>query len=113
MKPIQKLLFLCSRNQRRSVTAEFLYRGFAGYETRSAGTDPGARAMVKPDDIGWADLIFVMEPQQLRQVRSRFKPQLKGKRLVCLQIPDKYGAMSLELIEVLKKRLGAYIQVPE
>ena len=109
----RKLLFLCSRNQRRSITAEHLCRGLPDYEARSAGTDPGARLKVKAEDIAWADMIFVMEPRQLQSVRRDFKRELKGKRLVCLQIPDKYGGMSLELVEVLKNRLRPYIQLPD
>jgi len=108
----QKLLFVCDAAQRRSVTAESLFRGAEGYEARSAGTERGARVRVKQEDVEWADLIFVMEQHQLQKVRAQFKSALKGKRLICLQIPDRYGGMSLDLIEVLKDRLGAYIAVP-
>jgi hypothetical protein len=39
----QKLLFICSQNRLRSLTAETMYQGFPGYDLRSAGTEPGAR----------------------------------------------------------------------
>jgi predicted protein tyrosine phosphatase len=83
------------------------------YEARSAGTDRGARLRVKAEDIVWADIVFVMQPRQLQSLRRHFRQELKGKRLVCLQIPDKYGAMSLELVEVLKRQLRPYIELPD
>jgi predicted protein tyrosine phosphatase len=56
-----KLLFICSRNRLRSLTAEKMFEGIPGYEVRSAGTQPGARIKVNEGHIGWADIIFVME----------------------------------------------------
>jgi predicted protein tyrosine phosphatase len=113
MSQVRKLLFVCSLNQRRSITAERLYRGFKGYEVLSVGTERGARTRVTQEYIEWADIIFVMEPQHLQRLRSKFKPALAGKRLICLQIPDSYGAMSLELMEVLRERLKLYVEVPK
>ena len=37
------LLFLCSRNRRRSLTAEKLFDGYNGHKARSAGTESNAR----------------------------------------------------------------------
>jgi predicted protein tyrosine phosphatase len=107
-----KLLFVCSRNQRRSVTAESLFRGSKEYEVKSAGTDPGTRMRLKPEQIEWADFIFAMEHRHLQIVQKDFKDMLAGKRLICLGIPDKYGGMSLELFDVLRNRLSQYIQLP-
>jgi len=42
----KKLLFICSRNQWRSPTAEDLFRGNADYEARSVGTSDSARTRV-------------------------------------------------------------------
>jgi predicted protein tyrosine phosphatase len=108
----KKLLFVCSLNQRRSITAEWLFKDFAGYEVKSAGTEPGAKVAVTPDMITWADMIFVMEQRHLQRLRRHFKSALTGKRLICLQIPDRHGGMSLELIKVLKERLSPYVQLP-
>jgi hypothetical protein len=41
-----KLLFICSRNRIRSLTAEKLMEGVPGYDARSAGTQPSARIPV-------------------------------------------------------------------
>jgi predicted protein tyrosine phosphatase len=112
MSQAKKLLFVCSLNQHRSPTAERLYRGFEGYEARSVGADPRARAPVKQADIEWADLVFVMEPKHLQALRRQFKPALAGKRLICLHIPDTYGFMAFGLIETLKEKLSLYVEVP-
>lgn len=54
-------LFICSRNQWRSPTAETVFRRYPNVQARSAGTSPNARHTVSIDDIAWADKIFVME----------------------------------------------------
>src|SRR5687767_4676396 len=48
-----KLLFICSRNRIRSLTAEKLVEGEPAYEARSAGTQPSARIVVTEGHIGW------------------------------------------------------------
>ena len=113
MSQTKKLRFVCSLNQRRSPTAERLFRGFEGYEARSVGADPRARAPVKLEDIEWADMVFVMEPKHLQEVRRQFKSALTGKRLICLHIRDNYGFMAFELIETLKEKLSLYVEVPK
>jgi hypothetical protein len=44
--PVRKLLFACSRNRMRSLTAEKLFDGFPLYQVRSVGTQPDARIVV-------------------------------------------------------------------
>ena len=44
---MQKLLFICSRNRKRSLTAEQIFSGIPGYQVRSAGTQPDARTFKK------------------------------------------------------------------
>jgi predicted protein tyrosine phosphatase len=56
-----RLLFVCSRNRLRSPTAENVFAGYDGLETRSAGTAKDAEYQVGADDLEWADLILVME----------------------------------------------------
>jgi predicted protein tyrosine phosphatase len=56
-----KVLFICSRNKWRSLTAEKIFQTKPGFDVRSAGTENGARIKVSDGHIGWADIIFVME----------------------------------------------------
>ena len=53
------LLFLCSQNKRRSLTAEKVFDGYESHSARSAGTENNARAKVTPGLLGWADIIFL------------------------------------------------------
>ena len=52
------VLFLCSQNKRRSLTAEKLFDGYAGHQVRSAGTEQNARVKVTPGMLGWADFLY-------------------------------------------------------
>src|SRR4051794_32542816 len=108
-----KILFVCSQNRWRSLTAEKMYAGFAGYSVRSAGTEPGARIRVTAGHLGWADLIFTMEKRHVDRLRSKFAEELVEKQIICLHIPDDYGYMEVDLIDLLKTKLVEYIAVPE
>jgi len=108
-----KLLFICSRNKWRSLTAEKIFEEYNGYEVRSAGTEEGARIKVTEGHIGWSDIIFVMEKKHTRRLKDKFPFSLTNKQLICLDIPDDYPFMDEELIEILKSRVSEYIEVPE
>ena len=109
---VQKLLFVCSRNKIRSLTAERLFDGFALYQVRSVGTQPGARIVVTEGHVGWADLIFCMEKSHLSRLRGKFPEAMQGKHVICLHIPDEYRFMQPELIDELHAKLATYITLP-
>lgn len=113
MAPFQKLLFVCSQNRMRSLTAEKLFEGFPGYQVRSAGTQPDARIVITRGHIGWADVIFVMEKSHLNRIRRKFPEALEGKRVITLRIPDDYEFMQPELLDELRGKLGPYVALPE
>ena len=96
---------MCGRNRRRSPTAEVLFGGINGLEVSSAGTSPEAECPLSGDLLEWADTIFLMDKNQLRQVRKRYAGFLKGKRLVCLGIPDRYEFMQDELQRELRTKV--------
>ncbi|MBV6288774.1 low molecular weight protein tyrosine phosphatase family protein [Pseudomonas aegrilactucae] len=96
------LLFVCSRNQWRSPTAEAMWRRRPGYTARSAGTSPNARKPIGPADIRWADVIFVMEPKHLHRLRATYARLLEHKRLHCLDIPDDFQYMDPDLMAMLE-----------
>lgn len=113
MSQAQKLLFICSQNRLRSLTAEHMLRGVLDYAVKSAGTSPKARIRVTEGHIGWADLIVVMEKKHVRLLRENFGEALGGKKIICLNIPDIYQYMDPVLIGELKSRLSPHIEVPE
>lgn len=107
-----KLLFICSRNRFRSLTAERIFTGLPGYEVRSAGTQPGARIVVTEGLLGWADMIFVMEKRHLEKLRLKYPEVIQEKEVITLGIPDDYECMDPNLIEELRARVSAYLALP-
>jgi predicted protein tyrosine phosphatase len=105
-----KLLFICSRNQWRSPTAEALFKNHPRYAARSAGTENGARIKVTDCHLGWADLIFCMERKHADRLREKFPEELAGKRLITLRIPDDYQFMDPELVALLKEELSSHLR---
>lgn len=108
-----KLLFVCSQNRIRSLTAEGIFGGIPGIQARSAGTQPDARIVVTEGHIGWADIIFLMEKSHLNRLRRKFPEALRGKRTVTLLIPDEYEFMQPELIDELQAKVSQYVVLPE
>jgi predicted protein tyrosine phosphatase len=109
----EKLLFVCSRNRLRSLTAEKLFAGSPHYQVRPVGTQPDARIVVTEGHLGWADAIFCMEKSHLNRLRRKFPEALQGKRVVCLHIRDDYELMQPDLLDELRAKLGDYVTLPE
>lgn len=106
-----RLLFICGRNRLRSPTAEQLFSGIGGVETRSAGLSPDAESPLTAEDIEWADLIFVMEESHRSKLNREFAALLKGKRVVCLGIADDFQFMQSELVDLLWDRVPQSVPV--
>ena len=104
------LLFLCSQNKRRSLTAERIFDGYNGHHARSAGPEQNARIKVTPGLLGWADIIFCMEKKHLRRIQAKYSDIIADKQLVCLYISDDYEFMDRELQELLISYVDEYIQ---
>jgi predicted protein tyrosine phosphatase len=107
----ENLLFVCSRNQWRSPTAEGLFRNHPAYHARSAGTSEKARTKLSQKLVAWADVIIVMERRHRDIIRERYGPELAGKRLVVLDIEDHYGFNDPELVELLRDKLAGALGI--
>lgn len=103
------ILFVCSRNQWRSPTAEMVYKNYSGVNVRSAGTEPSARIKLSAKMILWADMIFVMEKKHRQRIIEKFQKEAEGKQIIILDIPDEYQFMDKELIEDIKTKMKVYI----
>lgn len=99
-----RLLFVCGRNRLRSPTAEAVFAG-EDVETLSAGVSPDADAPLDAESIEWADVVLFMERTHQTKAARQFGSALKGKRCVCLNVPDRYEYMQPELIDVLQSRV--------
>ena len=104
-----KLLFICSQNKRRSLTAEKIFDGTDGYVARSAGTETNSRVKVTPGLIGWAEIVFCMEKKHIRRLNEKYSDILQGKQIICLNIPDDYEYMDDELILILESSVSEYL----
>ena len=103
------ILFVCSQNKRRSLTAEKIFDGVNGHCVRSAGTEKNSRIKVTPGLIGWADLIFCFEKKHLRRLREKYSEEVSGKQIVTLNIPDDFEYMDEELQDILHSYVDEYI----
>jgi predicted protein tyrosine phosphatase len=107
---MKKVLFLCSRNQLRSPTAERVFAQWPGIETDSAGLADDAELVLSSDQLAWADLILVMENAHRRKLQRNYARHLKGKKIVSLDIPDDYEYMEPELVRLLEQRAGPLLR---
>ncbi len=105
------LLFICSRNQWRSPTAEKIFHGINGVNAKSAGTSPSARIRVNEKHLQWADYVFVMENKHKSILQERWPDLSRDIQLIVLDIPDEYQYMDEELIEQLQSAVAQYINV--
>ncbi|QMW00964.1 low molecular weight protein tyrosine phosphatase family protein [Spirosoma foliorum] len=104
------ILFVCSRNQWRSPTAETLYKNHQNHQVRSAGTSSSARIKVTAKLIQWADLIFVMEKRHKQRLLERFSVEIEDRQIIVLDIPDHYLFMDPELIDILQQSVSPYLK---
>jgi predicted protein tyrosine phosphatase len=107
-----RVLFLCSRNRRRSPTAEWLFSADAGLDVASAGLAPDAEEVVTPELLEWAELIVAMENGHRAQLQRRFSRHLRHARVVVLDIPDSYEFMDETLQTLLKARVTPLLTAP-
>lgn len=100
------LLFICSKNQWRSPTAEQVWGGHPGLNARSAGTSLNARHHVSGADLAWADVIFAMEEKHKSRLLAEHRKVIENKTIHVLDIPDDYRYMDPELVEQLQTSVG-------
>ncbi len=105
------LLFVCTENRLRSPTAEAVFSSYPGVNAIGAGTNADAETPVSGDLIEWADVILVMEKSHRNKLSKKYRELLKGKRLVCLDIPDNYAFMDAELVRLLQRKVPMYVRV--
>lgn len=101
------LLFICSKNQWRSPTAQLLFRNHLVHQARSAGTGEQARIKVNQKMLDRADVIFVMERKHRDIIRQRFN--VAGKQLIVLDIEDNYQFNDPKLVAIFNEVLAEYL----
>ncbi len=105
------VLFVCSRNQWRSPTAEAIYKNDPYISARSAGTEPSARIKLTANAIAWADIIFVMEKKHRQRILEKFPVEANQKKIITLDIADEYQFMDEELISEIRAGVEPYLSL--
>jgi predicted protein tyrosine phosphatase len=100
-----KILFVCSRNRQRSLTAETIFKDVSTWQVRSAGTEAGARVKITAGHLGWADVIVVMEKRHRERLQQKYPEALAGKPCICLFIRDDYEFMDSNLVRILREKM--------
>lgn len=108
---MKKILFICSKHELRSPTAENIFKKSDNLEVRSAGLDVNANVRVSDEDIEWADCIFVMEKQHEYKLKNRFSGKLGNKKIYNLDIEDKYPFMDTELVKILRRKVPRFLEI--
>ncbi len=96
-----KVLFVCNQNINRSKTAEEIFKG--KFQTRSVGLYNDKP--LNEEQLGWADIVMVMEGEQRTEISRRFPKLYLQKKILSLNVPDIYYHNQPELISVLKERM--------
>jgi predicted protein tyrosine phosphatase len=105
-----RILFICSRNQWRSPTAEAVCRKDPRLEVRSAGTSEKSARRLTARDLDWADVVLVMEPKHARRIRQQSRKTTSLPPIYSLDIPDEYQRMDPVLVQLLRAASEPFIE---
>lgn len=103
-----RMLFICGKARSRSPTAAQIASQWDGVRADCAGLSNDADDLLSVEQLEWADIIFVMEPRQKIKLNQQFRNELRGKRIINLDVPDLYSFMEPELVEILTRKVKPY-----
>ncbi len=106
---MKNVLFVCRQNRLRSPTAETIFSSRDGLEVLSAGLNNDADTPLTSEAVEWADLIFVMEKTHRNKLQKKFRANLNGKKVICLDIPDDYDYMDPQLVRLLQVKIARFL----
>ena len=106
---MKRVLFICGRNKLRSPTAEQVFSTYPDLEVASAGLDHDSDELITPELLEWADVIFVMERVHRKKLSKAFGKKIRNRRVVCLEIPDKFVYMEPELVILLLAKVPKFL----
>jgi predicted protein tyrosine phosphatase len=86
-----------------------VFAAFPNIQVASAGTNEDAEVPISPELLIWADIIFVMERSHENKISKRFQRYLKGKRIICLNVPDEFEFMDPTLVSILKAKVPRFL----
>jgi len=106
-----KILFVCTSNNDRSVTAEYLYSNHPGLEVKSAGlaTKP-PQTPVSTELLQWADVVLCMEEWHKTAIEDCYAACIEGKVIDYLDVQHQYPYLYPDLLEIIKKKVDAWLK---
>ena len=104
-----KILFVCSANVDRSPTAERIYKNKPGMEVKSAGVSLYATTPISAELIQWADVVLCMSKWQKMEIEKRFV--IENTVIDYLDIEDDYSYMERKLVEIITKKVDAWLKI--
>ncbi len=99
-----RALFICHYNRKRSATAERIFGKDPSLDVLSAGTSDEALVRVNQRMLEWADIVFVMDGEQVQALATMFPGDPALPKVVCLNIADNYHFLDPELVAILLER---------
>jgi predicted protein tyrosine phosphatase len=107
--PPIRALFICHYNRKRSATAERVFAKDPTLDVLSAGTSEEAMVQVNERMLEWADIVFVMDDDQVQALAKMFPGHSTLDRVICLEIPDKYHFLDPDLVAILDTRTRPHL----
>jgi predicted protein tyrosine phosphatase len=104
------VLFVCGRNNRRSPTAERIFKNDRRMSVRSAGVADTSKRKLTEADLAWADLVLVMERKYASRIRDAFRQLESLPPIESLDISDEYIFMQAELVEALRTAVADVLE---
>lgn len=105
-----KILFVCGQSNRRSLTAEAIFKTDRRVDVRAAGLSDNSKRRISEDDVKWADLILAMERKHASRIRTAYRHLEDLPPVESLDIQDNYIFMHPKLVEELRAALDAALE---
>jgi protein-tyrosine phosphatase len=102
------ILYVCSRNKRRSRTAEKIFANDPRFFVKSAGFSAQSPVKLNEKHLLWADIIFVMEYEHSKRLKKLFR-NINLPPILVLGIKDHFEFMDKRLIEMLRLKTDEYL----
>ena len=107
-----RVLFVCTQNKVRSLTAEHLYRVRPDLEVKSCGTANFAKNQLTSELVEWAEILFVFDETHLEALEQRFGLDTLSEPVVNLGLADIFNYKSDALVVKLVTKLDPYLGRP-
>ncbi len=108
----KRVLFVCTQNKVRSLTAEHLYRVRPDLEVKSCGTATFAKNQLTDELMNWADVVFTFDDTHMEVIEKRFGKTVAEKPVICLGLADIFTYKSEALVVKLIMKLDPYLGRP-